>query len=522
MRRTRVSQTLELPIAPRPPEETKQAWVYRCLRDRILAGGLKQGDRLPASRVLAKSWGVSRGIVELAYEQLSLEGYVESRIGWGTEVIAGLCAGPRNEEHRHDKSGATDIISSANGSQVEPKRAESGVIETSATSARLVDTSLFTIRVWSRHLSSAMKSLTPALLAENDPKGYRPLRESISRYLRMTRGIQCDTSQIVITTGIRHAIDLVSKALHGNETAYYLEDPGYKTIVPLLRTVVNRIIYVPVDEEGFSVNDAKVHRRSGIAYVTPAHQAPLGMTMPVERRRQLLSWAKDCNVWIVEDDYDSEFSYGGSPLPALKAIDHDDRVIHCGSFNKSLFPSLRIGYMVIPDTILNDVVTVRSVTGRSNSIIEQLALTRYINDGDFARHLRASRDQYMRRRDLLLAELRKALGDKLKVTGEHAGFHFVLWLPAGCDEKQVVERLWCQGVYLEGLGEFARAVRMPPAIVVGYASLHHERILQTARAIADALAAANGTSLVSPEIAPQDTSLAKHSLPASYPSFDLG
>jgi GntR family transcriptional regulator/MocR family aminotransferase len=519
MRRTRVSQTLELSIAPRPPGETKQAWVYRCLRDRIFSGALKQGDRLPASRVLAKGWGVSRGIVEVAYEQLSLEGYVESRIGWGTEVIAGPFTKPRTEEQRHDKLRAADAISSANGSQAKRKQTESGVIRTSATSARLPDTSLFNIRVWSRHLNSAMKSLTPALLAENDPKGYRPLRESISRYLRMTRGIQCDTSQIVITTGIRHAIDLASKALLAKETAYYLEDPGYKTIVPILRAVANRIIYVPVDGEGFSVSDAKVHRQSGIAYVTPAHQAPLGITMSVERRRQLLSWAKDRNVWIVEDDYDSEFSYGSSPLPALKAIDHDDRVIHCGSFNKSLFPSLRIGYMVVPDAILKEVVTVRSVTGRSNSIVEQMALAKYINDGDFARHLRASRDQYMRRRDLLLAELRKALGDKLKVTGEHAGFHFVLWLPAGCDEKQVVERLWHQGVYVEGLGEFARAVHMPPALVVGYASLHHERILQTARAIADALAAANGISLISREIAPRDASLVKHSS-APNSSFD--
>jgi GntR family transcriptional regulator/MocR family aminotransferase len=500
MRRTRVSQTLELPITPRLPGEAKQAWVYRCLRDRILSGVLKRGDRLPASRVLATDWGISRGIVELAFEQLVLEGYIASRIGWGTEIIADLSAEPVSEKQQHTRSGRLNIKSDANGLQIGPKPAEAGQIKTSPTSARLVDTSLFAIRVWSRHLSSAMKSLTPALLAENDPKGYGPLRESISRYLRMTRGIQCDTSQIVITTGIRHAIDLVSKALFEDETAYYLEDPGYKTIVPLLRTVTDRIIYVPVDGEGFSVNDANVHRRSGIAYVTPAHQAPLGMTMSVERRRQLLSWAKDCTVWIVEDDYDSEFSYGSSPLPALKAIDHDDRVIHCGSFNKSLFPSLRIGYMVVPNAILSEVVTVRSVTGRSNSIVEQMALARYIDEGDFARHLRASRDVYMRRRDVLLSELGNALGCKLKITGEHAGFHFVLWLPANSDEKRIVDHLRRQGVFVEGLGEFARAHQMPPAIVVGYASLHHERILQTARAIAEALAAANGVSLISPEM----------------------
>jgi len=494
MRRTRVSQTLELPIEPRIPGETKQTWVYRCVRDRILSGELQRGDRLPASRVLATSWGVSRGIVELAFEQLVLEGYVASRIGWGTEIIADISTGPTAEGQKHATYGHADGTGAADGSSIAPNLAVNDLVEAAPKSARLVDTSLFAIRVWSRHLRSVMKSLTPALLAENDPKGYGPLRESISRYLRMTRGIQCDTSQIVITTGIRHAIDLASRALLTKETAYYLEDPGYKTIGPLLRTIANRIIYVPVDEEGFSVDHAKAHRRSGIAYVTPAHQAPLGMTMSVERRRRLLSWATDCNVWIVEDDYDSEFSYGSSPLPALKAIDHDDRVIHCGSFNKSLFPSLRIGYMVVPDAILDEVVAVRSVTGRSNSIIEQVALARYINEGDFARHLRASRDEYMRRRDMFLAELGKALGKELKITGEHAGFHFILWLAAESDEKRIVDRLLRQGVYVEGLGEFAGTHHMPRALVVGYASLRYEQIPVTARLIADALLAENRIS----------------------------
>ena len=234
----------------------------------------------------------------------------------------------------------------------------------------------------------------------------------------------------------------------------------------------------------------------------------------------LLKWASRAGAFVIEDDYDSEYRFEGRPVPALQSLDRNANVILVGSFTKLLFPSLRIGYIVVPDAILNEVVTVRSVTGRSNSIIKQLALAKYINEGDFARHLRASRDQYMRRRDLLLAELRKALGDKLKVTGEHAGFHFVLWLPAGCDEKRIVDHLRHQGMFVEGLGEFARTYQMPPAIVIGYASLHHEQILQTARAIADALAAASGISLILPEIAPRDGSAARPSLPASSSSFD--
>ena len=476
MRRTRVSQTLGLPLAPRPTGETKQAWIYRCIRDAILSGALQRGDRLPASRDLAANWGISRGIVELAFEQLVLEGYAESRIGWGTVVTVelGVASPVNNQRHRL-------------GSLAEHRPAAQAPVEAAPKSARLVDTSLFAVQVWRRHLNRAMKALTPALLAENDPKGYGPLRESIARYLRITRGIQCETSQIVVTTGIRHAIDLVSRTLIGNETAYYVEDPGYKGLTPLLRAVEDRIVYIPTDEEGFSVSDAEPYGRPGVVYVTPAHQAPLGVTMSIDRRSQLLSWAAARDIWIVEDDYDSEFSYGLSPLPALKAIDREDRVIHCGSFNKSLFPSLRIGYMVVPDAIRGRVIEVRSAAGRSNSIVEQVALASYINDGDFARHLRSSRDEYMRRRDRLLAELRHALGEKLRISGEHAGFHFILWLPAESDEGHLVDCLRRDGVYVEGLNEFARGRRCPPALVVGYASLRYDRISDTARCIANAL-----------------------------------
>lgn len=258
-------------------------------------------------------------------------------------------------------------------------------------------------------------------------------------------------------------------------------------LVPLLSYVTDKLVYVPVDDEGFSVETAATHCLPGIAYVTPAHQAPLGVTMPINRRLQLLAWATDCDTWVVEDDYDSEFSYGSSPLPALKAIDQHDRGVHCGSFNKSLFPSLRIGYMVLPKALVERVTAVRSVTGRSNSIIEQLALTRYIEAGDFARHLRASRSVYVRRRDLLLTELRNAFPERLVVSGEHAGFHFILWLPDQADERAVVEEVLRHGVHVEGLNEFSRLYRMPPAIAIGYANLNHEQILEAARVIGEAL-----------------------------------
>lgn len=484
MRRRHLSQSLELPLSDRHEKETRQAWVYRCVRERIVAGELRRGDRLPSTRTLAERWGVSRGIVELAFEQLTLEGYVASRVGAGTEVVADLSCvvSPAN---------APDDASAPTGPRGPlPENAASLASKT----GRSPDAALFSLPVWRKHMHRALRAVTPELLADTDPRGYLPLRASIARYVRMTRGIACEADEIVVTTGIRHAIDLVTEVLADESTAFYLEDPGYKNLSTLVRAPLQRCVSVPVDDEGFVVEaaDRAGAGRSGIAYVTPAHQAPLGTTMSINRRMQLLEWAAARDVWIVEDDYDSEFSYGSAPLPALKAIDTQARVIHCSSFNKSLFPSLRIGYLLAPAALLARIAAQRSASGRANSLIEQMALASYIDAGDFARHLRASRSVYLRRRNLLLETLRTRLPKPCRLTGDHAGFHCVLWLPLPVDETALVATLREQGVFVEGLKEFTRAQTTPPALVLGYAALDDARLPEIATRIAAAIAAAAG------------------------------
>lgn len=479
MRRRHLSQSLELPLADRHEKETRQAWVYRCVRERIVAGELRRGDRLPSTRTLAERWGVSRGIVELAFEQLTLEGYVASRVGSGTEVVADLSAAVALTHATQDDGMLAAPL---------PENAASIALRT----GRSVDAALFSLPAWRKHMNRALRAVTPELLADTDPRGYLPLRESIARYVRVTRGIACDAAEIVVTTGIRHAIDLVTDVLADDTTAFYFEDPGYKNLASLLKAPTQRCVSVPVDDEGFVV-EAADHAgagRSGIAYVTPAHQAPLGTTMSINRRMQLLEWAAARGVWIVEDDYDSEFSYGSAPLPALKAIDTQARVIHCSSFNKTLFPSLRIGYLLAPAALLARIAGLRSASGRANSLIEQMALASYIDAGDFARHLRASRSVYLRRRNLLLDGLRSRMTPPCRVTGEHAGFHFVLWLPLQVDEAALVATLREQGVFVEGLGEFTRSQAVAPALVLGYAALDDARLPEIAARIADAIAAA--------------------------------
>ncbi|VVE48827.1 HTH-type transcriptional regulatory protein GabR [Pandoraea pneumonica] len=483
MRRRHLSESLELPLTGRREKETRQAWVYRCVRERIVAGELRRGDRLPSTRTLAERWGVSRGIVELAFEQLTLEGYVASRVGAGTEVVADLGAPSKAAQ---GEAGAHAPTEPAMASLL-PETAAALSLKT----GRSLDVSLFSLPAWRRHMNYALRTVTSADLADTDPRGYAPLRESIARYLRVTRGIACDADHIVVTTGIRHAIDLVTDVLADADTTFYLEDPGYKNLASLIGAPPERCIGMPVDDEGFCPDAANSTGRPGIAYVTPAHQAPLGTTMSINRRMQVLAWAEARDVWIIEDDYDSEFSYGSAPLPALKAIDTHGRVIHCSSFNKSLFPSLRIGFLLAPPALLPRIAALRSASGRANSLIEQMALARYIDAGDFARHLRASRSVYLRRRNLMLDTLRAQLRVPCRVTGEHAGFHFVLWLPSRVDERQTVAILRAQGVFVEGLGEFSRAQRMVPGLVLGYAAFDDARVVEVATQVASVINAAD-------------------------------
>lgn len=432
MRRRHISESLELPLTERREKETRQAWVYRCVRERIVAGELRRGDRLPSTRTLAERWGVSRGIVELAFEQLTLEGYVASRVGAGTEVVADLSE-PAATAAREGAELLPSPTSPASPTSPLP------LFETAASlslkTGRSVDVALFSLPAWRRHMNFALRTVTSAELADTD-------------------------------------------------TTYYLEDPGYKNLASLIGAPPERCVGVPVDDEGFCADAADRVGRPGIAYVTPAHQAPLGTTMSINRRMQMLAWAEARDVWIIEDDYDSEFSYGSAPLPALKAIDTHGRVIHCSSFNKSLFPSLRIGFLLAPPALLPRIAALRSASGRANSLIEQMALARYIDAGDFARHLRASRSVYLRRRNLMLDTLRANLRTPCHVTGEHAGFHFVLSLPPQIDETQIVDALRAQGVFVEGLGEFARAQRMAPGLVLGYAAFDDARVIEVAKQVA--------------------------------------
>ncbi|WP_241076147.1 PLP-dependent aminotransferase family protein, partial [Achromobacter insuavis] len=337
--------------------------------------------------------------------------------------------------------------------------------------ARSADASLFPMETWRKGLMASAQRVTPAQLAHEDPLGWYPLREQIARYLGAARGIACDAGQVVVLTGIRDGLDLSARLLLTPQDKVLVEDPGYLNAEPLFSQYTRRIVPIAIDEHGFSVARARRQRGARLAHVTPAHQSPTGVTMPVSRRLELLDWAAQTGCWILDDDYDSEFSYDGAPLAALKSLDGADRVLHFGSFNKTLFNALRIGYAVVPRSLAPAFARALYVTGRSCSVIEQMTLAAFLEDGGFARHVRKARSVYAGRRDRVMAMLRETVGAApLRVSGEQTGFHLVWWPPSGFDVAALLVRARERGVGIQPVADFCRRVSWPDGVVIGYSA----------------------------------------------------
>ena len=459
-----------IPLSVEPSkEESKLVWVTRNLRNAVASGRLKIGDRLPSHRDLASQWHVSRGVITAAYEQLQIEGVLRSRKGDGTFVA--------NEQAlTRTPLLPTDFINP-----------EMSLIDSRTPFlAREVDVSLFPLKVWQRHVSSALNKNPAKLLLNKSLMGIPSLRAEIAGYLAFARGIRCSPEDIMITTGARHSLDLVARALRHTTEEVWVEDPGYPQAQTIFSRSALRIVSVRVDEEGLVVADG---RRDGpkarLVFVTPAHQAPTGVALSLERRKVLLAWAEEQNGYIVEDDYDGAFAFDTTRSPSLKAIDTGDRVIHLGSFNKILFPALRLGYVVIPARIRSEMQSVKAVSGWSTSALEQIALTSFIREGQLSRHIRKSERIYAHRCNLALQSIEAVLGQKPQVTGTHGGFHFCLWLP---DKKTALSlQKDLSGVRLQHIRRWEPSGEQLDGFAIGFASLGDKAIKQAGNALGSAL-----------------------------------
>ena len=474
--------------------------LYERLRGSILSGQLEAGTRLPSTRVLAGSLGVSRTTTALAYELLLLEGYIESRVGDGTRVAylqpEQLFQGSRNA-HVQDApatSGTSPTAFARRGQLlVDMPYPEEfyGEQASRGTSLFLVgqpDVSFFPCETWARLVARHARYSLQAVSFYQKVQGYLPLRQAIATHIGMTRGVHCSPEQLILTTGAQGALDLVARVLLDPGDAAWIEDPGYSGARGALLAAGAKLVAVPVDEEGLDVEAGRrLSQEARLAIVTPSHQFPTGVTMSLSRRLALLEWSREADAWIVEDDYDSEYRFSGRPLEALHGLDRAGRVLYIGTFSKVLFPSLRLGYVVAPPELLRGLFAAHRLIAVHVPLLEQMALADFMAEGYFARHIRRMRQLYRERRDALVDALTHQPGMRLDVTVPEAGMHLVVWLPAGMSAQAVAHRAAACGLHMLPVSQFSQRPLQRDGLVLGFASASPQELRAGVQRLALAL-----------------------------------
>ncbi len=473
-----------------PPDPNQPAALYRQLyqnlRAAILSGRLKRGSRLPSTREMAVSLNVSRNTVLNAFEQLLAEGYLETTPASGTFVSLHLPEGER-AAHRAASGRPPRWSRMAESlSAVPPLTVGDRATERQrAFRAGLPALDAFPFKLWGRLVARRARHVDRARLDYQATAGYRPLREAIAAHVTVSRQVRCTADQVVIVSGSQGALDLVARLLVDPGDPVWLEDPGYLGARGAFAGVGARIVPVPVDSEGLRVDVGRKRcPEARLAYLTPSHQFPLGVTLSLQRRLDLLAWAQAANAYVVEDDYDSEYRFHGRPLAALQGLDEAGRVIYVGTFSKTLFPALRLGYLILPPALLETFLAARAYTEVHAPPLEQGALADFLVDGHFGRHLRRMRALYAERRATLLRALH---GLPLEPYAADTGMHCVAWLPDGTDDTAVARAAAAQDVDVTPLSRFSLARSARPGLLLGYAGVDAATIKAGARRLAAAL-----------------------------------
>lgn len=443
-----------------PGDGTLHARLYRQLRERVLAGVLRAGARLPSARTLAADLGVSRNTVEAAYGQLQAEGFVERRVGAGTVVAESI----GNTLALRSKGPTSAPVARRASTLARPAFASLGELELEGDQLGgpcVVDVRHFPLGVWTRLMGRAMRRDSTAWLYAGDSQGHPALRRSIADHVALTRGVRCDPSQIVVVHSTQQALDLITRLLLPPGGTAIVEDPGYLGAKRLFAAAGARVVPLPVDEQGLRVQSLPPDGDRSLVYVTPSHQYPLGVTLSLSRRLELLRWAATTGAWILEDDYDSEFRHDGRPIAALQGLDRAGRVIYLGTWNKILFPGLRLAYLVLPTPEVGAFVAARRLMDGPPPQLQQSVLAQFIADGHLAAYLRSARQHYTRRRDVLIEAAQGAWGPAVRFGPASTGLHLVAHLPPSTDDLALVTHL--PSTLRVGLGALSAYYDMAPA-----------------------------------------------------------
>jgi GntR family transcriptional regulator/MocR family aminotransferase len=327
----------------------------------------------------------------------------------------------------------------------------------------------FPTGIWAKLVNRHVRKQTRQSMAYGDAMGTLPFREAIAEYLGAVRAVRCEPSQILVTSGSQQGIQISGQVLLDANERVWIEEPGYPGARQALLTAGAQLTPIPVDHEGLNVAEG-IRRapNARAAYITPSHQYPLGVTMNATRRMQLLHWAARSGAWIIEDDYDSEFRFGGRPIPSLQGLDVGGRVIYVGTFSKVMFPALRLGYVVVPKDVVGAFSTVRDANDQFSSTLYQAVMTDFIREGHFARHIRRMRMLYMQRRTALVEAIHKLMGDKLEVIGAEAGMHLVALLPPGVSDVAISKKAGKMGLSVMPLSSCYAKPPVRRGLILGY------------------------------------------------------
>ena len=497
-RRGPVSPVVHLELDPEAPTPMYRQ-VYEGLREAILSGRLARGARLPSSRALAADLGVARNTVLAAFDQLRSEGYLQGRRGGGTrarEVIPDALVTVRDAPRR-DRSPATSRGSrsvqsasraTASPSPERPRLSERGrtLVTSGATLIRAAGPHVpfelgvpahdaFPRRLWGQ-LTGRRWRRGDVDLGELEPAGEASLRAAIAEYLATARGVRCTADQVFVLNGAQQALHLVAQLLLDPGDRVWIEEPGYVGARVAFESAGARLVPVPVDDDGLDVaGGVRLSRDARLAYVTPSHQFPLGVVMSASRRLQLLGWARENGAWIIEDDYDSEFRYTGRPLPCMQGLEADrsdgspSRVLYVGTFSKTLVSGLRIGYMVVPDALIDAFRAARSTVDRHTPTIYQQVLADFIGEGHYFRHIRHVRNLCGERQAALVDAAATRLDGLLRIHADPAGLHLLGRLSPGIRDTDAQRAAMARGIRSWALSGFYLGERpKEQAMVRGY------------------------------------------------------
>lgn len=460
--------------------------IYLWFRKAILRGDMKSDERLPSTREFAEHLNVSRTVVVLAYEQLLAEGFVRGRPGSGTYVTQGLQA-----SRPSSRAGRANVRLSRFARSVAEAAPKIEVPARRATSLRYdfeygrSDIEQFPFETWRRMLLRHARKAPVRELDYAPAGGSMALREALTAHLRRSRAVVCDPSQVIIVSGSQQALDLIARVLVERGDRVAMENPCYQGAREVLRNIGARLLPVPVDADG--LNPASLPERARLAFVTPSHQFPTGAILPLARRLALLDWARRADALVVEDDYDGEFRYEEQPLQSLQGLDTDGRVIYIGTFSRTIFPALRIGYLIVPKSLTAVFTSAKWLCDRHTATLEQETLAEFIASGMYERHLRRVRRRNTSRRKVLLEAIDKYLGDRVQVTGYGAGAHVVLWPDKRIAESAALESAGSRGVGIYGISPYYLTKPARSGFILGFSRMREPDIREGIRRLSQVL-----------------------------------